>query len=79
MANELTEKQIRLLSEDISVDVWISIALAELGLKQSKIDNLQKKHPGNNEAVSRELITRWKNKTFDDDEDGQVDEVKVKH
>ena len=76
--DELTPEQIQLLSESIPLSVWTSIALAQLGLKPAQIENLKEKHNRNMEAVSRDLITRWKNKPSNKENQAKV-RVKMGH
>ena len=71
MTDELTEEQIKLLSESIPIGVWTSIALAQLGLNRAQIENLKEKHHRDMEAVSRDLITRWRDKPSKKGESGE--------
>ena len=72
MADQLSDDQIKKLSEKISVDVWTSIAPAHLGFEQSDIDNLKRKHRDYVGEVSCELITRWRNKPSNEGDQAKV-------
>ena len=69
---KLTGDQIEKLIEAISGNVWISIALGHFGIEKPEIDDLEKKHRGDVRAVSRDLITIWKNKPSNEDNQVKV-------
>ena len=76
--DELTPEQIQLLSESIPLSVWTSIALPQPGFKPAQIENLKEKHNRDMDAVSRDLITRWKNKPSNKENKAKV-RVKMGH
>ena len=67
----LSDGTIEELSEKISVEEMISIAIKYLGVDYEEIQNFKAKHPEDITLITRDLLTSWR-RSYPSDNQAQV-------